>query len=269
MFMRAFRIGKVSALLVMAMAAPCSAALAQDVGANGYRTGMPDVAAPPRPYDPQSGNRMAAAAFQRWYAAKGRPTILVFWNRELSEESVSRYTLSAENRGSGSVGAGGYSYENSAQVGIRRQSGGLATDLTGVEMQRVEGAFMSEILHAGGRVLDRNALLRKISTRVKPQTRDDVQYLETLALQQGVTYLVEVVPNESDNGTTDLAMAVKIKHLPTSSLVGQFVTSATPPSGPTHYEARGTRYVPLTDSHITPETIGRQLATDVMRELAR
>ena len=193
----------------------------------------------------------------------------MFWNRELGEEGVSRYALQARSSGSGSVGGGSYAYENSSEVGLKRESGGLASDLTGVSMQRVEGAFMSEFLRAGGRLLDRNALMRKLSTKVDAKTRDDVQYLETLALQQGVTYLVEIVPNETENSTTDLAMSVKIKHLPSSTLVGQFVSSATPPAGPTRYEVRGNRYEAVKDINITPETIGRQLASDVMRELAR
>ena len=267
MAISAIRFGMASACLAAVLAG--SAGLAQDVDRYGNRMGMPEVAVAPRPVDPQTGNRIAAGNFQRWYAAKGRPTILVFWNRELSEEGVSRYSLQAKSSGSGSVSGNSYSYEKSSELGVKRESGGLATDLTGVSMQRVEGAFMSEFLRAGGRLLDRNALMRKLSTRVGAQTRDDVQYLETLALQQGVTYLVEIVPNETSNGTTDLAMSVKIKHLPSSALVGQFVSSATPPSGPTHYEARGNRYVAVKDINITPETIGRQLATDVMRELAR
>lgn len=231
--------------------------------------GMPEVAVAPRSVDPRSSGRMVASNFQRWNAAHGRPTILVFWNRELGEDAVSRYSIQATSSGSRSGDHHNFSYETNSELGVKRQSGGLATDLTGVPMQRVEGAFMSEILQAGGRLLDRNALMRSLSTKVSAQTRDDVQYLETLALKQGVTYLIEIVPNETDNGTTDLAMSVKIKHLPSSGLVAQFVSSATPPAGPTRYEARGNRYVAVQDRNMSPEAIGRQLAGDVMREMAR
>lgn len=255
--------------LSMALVMGGTGAMAQDVDRNGNRMGMPEVAAAPRPLDPRASGQMVAGNFQRWYAAHGRPSILVFWNRELGEDSVSRYSLQATSSGSRSGDSQNFSYETNTEVGVKRQSGGLATDLTGVPMQRIEGAFMSEFLHAGGRLLDRNALMRSLSTKVSAQTRDDVQYLETLALKQGVTYLVEIVPNETDNGTTDLAMSVKIKHLPSSALVAQFMSSATPPSGPTRYEARGNRYVAVQDQNITPEGIGRQLAGDVMRELAR
>lgn len=261
------RFKKFAFSMVLVMAG--TSAMAQEVDRGGNRIGMPEVAVAPRPIDPRASGRMIAGNFQRWYAAHGKPSILVFWNRELGEDSVSRYSLQATSTGSRSGDSQNFSYETNTEVGVKRQSGGLATDLTGVPMQRVEGAFMSEMLQAGGRLLDRNALMRSLSTKVSAQNRDDVQYLETLALKQGVTYLIEIVPNETDNGTTDLAMSVKIKHLPSSALVAQFVSSATPPPGPARYEARGNRYVSVQDHNITPEGIGRQLAGDVMRELAR
>ena len=64
-----------------------------------YRDGGPDVLTPPAAgEDPQAQNRRVSAAFRTWYARAKRPAMMMFWNRELTDEAVTQYVESQVSR---------------------------------------------------------------------------------------------------------------------------------------------------------------------------
>ena len=97
----------------------------------------------------------------------------------------------------------------------------------------------------------------------------DIQRLETLAMGQGIQYLIEVLPDDDLASPTGVSFTVKVTHLPTSTVRAQFVTTGDPPKGPAKIVAvAGAGFEKRTaDSRKTPQTIGAQVAYDTMAKL--
>ena len=68
-----------------------AAALASPAAAQ-YRQGQPEVRAPSAVADPDAPTDAALNAFAAWYAAAGKPRLLFFWNRQLTDETTTRRT---------------------------------------------------------------------------------------------------------------------------------------------------------------------------------
>lgn len=265
----------IAAALAVALSAPAAAQ---------YRPGMPAVNPAPVKPDPDAGNYGAAGAFSDWNARNGRPSILVFWNRELIEDGTSLYDSvtattidgSAEKgafvaRGRGVAVAGSAS---SATVTAEtrsyqdRTTDGRYGFRDDIFAKKVESAMVGTFLSAGARVMDREALIRNLSAGKSRDERLDIQHLETVALKQGVKYLVEVLPDNSAGSPTGVSFTVKITHLPTATVRGQFVTTGEPPRGPTRLVAGPSGFERrAAESRTTPELIGAQVAYEAMGRL--
>ena len=268
-----------------ALAGPAAAQYRPTAPAVTYREDMPAVNAPPPGANPDAGNSATTTAFARWYQAAGRPSMLLFWNRQLLEDATSQYA-NVQTGVAGSVATGesatrgGWSGAASASVG---------TSMTAVETRQfqekitdggygfrntnfsrgVESAILSTFLSAGAKMVDREALMRKVSASKAREDRLDSQYLETLAIGQGIQYLIEVLPDDDVTSTTGLTFTVKVTHLPTSTLRAQFSTPGAPPKGEAKWVAvNGAGFEKRAGpSRQTPGLIGAQVAYDTMAKL--
>lgn len=228
-----------------------------------YREGQAPVMTPRPKADPNAGNNASAADFRQWNASNGRPTILIFWTRSLTDDAVSGFEDYF-----GEIVANLPSGMATAQVaGSRPTESGRDQRINRELSEALQGSFMTTFLDNGAQILDRNALIRKVSLNRSREDRSDKQYLETLALEQGVKYLIEIVPDRKLNSPTKLTFLIKITHLPTSTVKAQFASDATPPSGSSRIVAGSYGFERRTDSNITVETIGSQIAYDVMRKI--
>lgn len=234
----------------------------------GYREGMPAVNTPAPAADPGAGGRATLAAFARWNQAQSRPSMLLFWNRELLEDGASQYddvktTGAAVVRGRGvAVGA-----SETRRYRERSTDGryGFSDDLFS---KGVESSILTTFLSAGARIIDRETMMRKVSTKRTADERLDIQHLETLALGQGVQYLVEILPDDDAASPTGVTFTVKVTHLPTATVRAQFLTNGEPPTGPARFEAVSGGFEKRTPSpERTPGAIGAQVAHDVMGKL--
>lgn len=255
--------------LIAAAAATASAAPAQQrsdlppVHMGGERPNMP--AANPRAYAPaQAGPQQIISDFGAWSRAHGDPRILLFWNRALSEDTTTRYrdrTDGAVVRGGG-PGIGATVYEETREQ--ERTTGGTHTPLSRNTSFDYETGFVNAFLRSGANVLDRNALMRKASTRHTQQDRSDQQFIEAVALEEGVQYLVEVLPDYRAS-PTGFVFTVKITHLPSSRIHAQFRTNGSPLAAPSRLVARPGGYTREAENRNTPEYVAEALAADTMR----
>jgi hypothetical protein len=268
-----------------ALAGPAAAqALRGELAPAGYREGMPAVNAAPKPTDPDAGNHAASASFSAWNRRAGRPSILVFFNRELIEDSATQYdsvttaaAVGVAEQGAfvarGRQGAVAGSASRAAVVAETRSYQERSTDgrygfRSGAFSKAVETSLLSTFLGAEARVVSREALIRNVSASRSKDDRLDIQHLETLALQKGIEYLIEVLPDDNASSPTGASFTVRITHLPTSTVKATFITSGDPPrglsrlvAGPDGFERRPAA------SRATPEGIGAQVAYDIMGKL--
>lgn len=249
-----------------AAAAPGFAQQRQDlppVHMGGERPNMPAVN--PRVYAPaQVGPQQIISDFGAWSRSQGDPRILVFWNRELSDETTTRY----RDRTDGAIvtgvlpGIAATTYEETREQ--ERTTGGTHTLLTRNQSFDYETGFVNAFLRSGANIVDRNALMRKASTRHGQQDRSDQQFIEAIALEEGVDYLIEVLPDYRAS-PTGFIFTVKVTHLPTSKVRAQFRTNGTPLAAPARLVARSGGYTRETENRNTPEYIAEALAADTMR----
>ncbi|MDO8378035.1 hypothetical protein [Phenylobacterium sp.] len=250
-----------------------------------YREGMPEVNAPQPGVNPDAGNYASSSAFARWYASAGRPSMLLFWNRQLIEDASSQYDNVQTSRSSAvamgeAAAVRGRGWGASASMGAAasasesRQYQERVTDsgygFRDTNFSRgVETSILNTFLSAGAKIVDREAVIRKVSAKQSREDRLDIQYLETLALGQGVQYLIEVLPDDDVTSPTGVTFTVKVTHLPTSTVRAQFTTSGNPPRGEAKWVAtNGAGFEKrAAASRQTPQLIGAQVAYDTMTKL--
>lgn len=234
------------------------------VASDRQRPGLPSVNPQRIEADPDEGLRQTIFQFGSWNRSMGSPRILLFWNRELSDDTTTRYRT--RDRGVSAVAArpglviGAHDRTNEQE----RTTGGKYNDLHPDTSGEFETGFLSAFTRAGANIVDRKALMRKVSTAQGQGDRSDQQFMESLALEQGVQYLVEVLPDYRDSETGFL-FTVKITHLPTSSVKAQFRTAALPAPGPERLVAMPGGFERHRDSRNTPDRVAEQLAAETMR----
>lgn len=230
-----------------------------------YRPDMPDVNPRQIEADPDSGLHQTFADFSVWNQRARQPKILLFWNRQLTDDTTTRY----RDRERGAVatavrpGVAVTAYDRIREM--ERTTGGTFSDLHPDDDGELESGFLSAFIRTGANVVDRTALMRKVSTREGKGERSDQQYMESLALEQGVDYLVEVLPEYRGGSGTGMLFSVKITHLPTSKVRAQFRTSAQPAPGPERMVAGPGGFRRTRDSRNTTPNVAETLAADTMR----
>ncbi len=275
----------VASLAAALVAGPALAQYRPQAPAVVYRDGMPEVNAPAPSASPDAGNFAASSAFARWYASAGRPTLLLFWNRQLIEDATSQYDSVQSSRSAGvamgdAAAVRGIGWAASSSSGLAasasesRQYQERMTDsgygFRNTNFSRgVESSILNAFLSAGAKIVDREAMIRKVSAKQSREDRLDIQYLETLALGQGIQYLIEVLPDDDLSSPTGLTFTVKVTHLPTSTVRVQFTTSANPPTEAAKWVAvNGAGFEKRKGpSRQTPQLIGAQVAYDTMSKL--
>lgn len=248
--------------LLSVVSAPVAAQNYRDdpAGAAPYRSGQPPVLTPAPKADPNGGNKAAAANFRQWNGASGRPTILIFWSRSLSDDAASGFedyfTQVIADLPAGIL--------TSQVSGSRPTESGRDQRINRALSEALQGSFMTTFLDNGAEILDRNALIRKVSVGRSKVDRFDKQNLETMALENNVKYLVEIVPDRKPASPTRLTFLVKITYLPTSAVRAQFASDGSPPPGATRNVAGSYGFEKRTENTITVENIGAQIAYEVM-----
>lgn len=257
----------IGAVALLASAAPGVAQTRTDVPptyAGPMRPGMPAVN--PRAYVPEAGAALSQIfqSFGDWSRNHGNPRILLFWNRELGDETTTRYRDHTSGAVVTAVGPGVAVTGYDETSGAERTTGGKYSAIGRSRSAEYESSFVNAFVRSGANVVDRNALMRKVSSRHRQEDRSDQQFIESLALEQGVDYLVEVLPDYQAS-PTGFMFTIKITHLPTSRVRAQFRTNGLPENGPARMVARPGGYVREVENRNNPENVAEALAADTMR----
>ena len=269
------------ALAVVALAGFATPAAAQ------YRPGQPEVRQARPEADPDAPANAALNAFANWYAAAGRPRLLFFWNRALTDETTTRRTDKViEDRTYGESTSGETTSTRFGEATLK-ETDGSERKVTSHESEAITGqaysavnrkasdlletVFVNTFLGVGAEVVDRDALIRRLSLENPQADRGDIQFLESQALATGIPYLVEILPSPDPTSPTGLVFTVKIKHLPTSSLRAQFQSRATPPAGPSRIvSVPGVGFQRQAGAdRTTPPLVAVQLATETMSRFVK
>ncbi|WP_230772258.1 hypothetical protein [Sphingomonas sp. Leaf4] len=243
------------------------------------RSGQPlTLPAPPAAADPA---RIELARFAAAYAAAGRPRVVVFWNRELTadldsgREEVTRLHVDGEQRAEGSrsetawrrgtdteVTANGSSRIDAEQVTTTRtlDPGRRAAADDEARDFDIERGFSDALADAGVRLIDRTAILR---TTALGNDTANVQSIETRALLGRAEWTLEVV------AMNDGRRRIVGRDLASGQVVVRAVSAGRPPVGSQPYVAGERGFVRASVAAPGPYAVGRQIALDAMRAIAR
>lgn len=240
----------------------------QSGGAGFYREGQPDVLTPPAPRNPDAAYDATRDQFAAWTRSNSRPATLILWNRAYTDDTATRETEylreSEEIRSGASAGGETVTRRDLARtVSSVPETGGLFGAPTAM-LSAYEVAFASAFQQADTRLLDRQALLRRTAAGMSAQDRADAQFVESRALNGGVVYLIEVLPSADSTSPTGYMFRVSVRHLPSSRMVAQFSTNATPPPGQSRFTAGSHGFERVQDRRLTADHIGAQLAIETM-----
>lgn len=257
------------ALLTLGLVSAASVAQAQQrsdmPGAGGERPAMPDVM-PPGPRGlPIDAGRGSIEQFSRWARGAGNPRILLFWNTAFSDETSTRSRLVAREDGITTVRRNQVETARETSIEAERVTGGKVHLLERLNEEDLENAFVTTFSDSSANLVDRAAVMRKASVRQDRSDRVDQQYMEALALEQGIDYLVEVLPEYVAGTSTGLRFGVKVLHIPSSRIVARFSSDARPTPGPERLVARAGGFRRERDENLSASAIGRTLALETMR----
>jgi hypothetical protein len=255
-----------------------------------YRAGMPQVVAPPTAQQQPAPRPNIAAGFAGAYQKAGRPRILVFWNRELTDSANSRYedyektTVSSQHHRSDSADetiteTGKATTSQSDELGTvttERGTGVRTIDDGGKRVAakesvdwRLESSFYHPFMAAGVRLVDRNMAIRSIHGGKAEGSWYDAQSLETSALLGKADLLMEIQMTPDDDSPIGSRFRVTIKDVQTGQVRGLLSTRAIPPSDSfTKYVPAAQGFKKVTVSS-TPnlEDFAQRLAEETMVQL--
>ncbi len=255
-----------SSLLLISVAA---AALGAATTASAqYRSDMPSVSTPRPAADIGAPGREALAEFSRWNRAHGNPPMLVLWDRTFSDEATTRTRARLSEDVVTAAAPGVVVTQRDVVVGSERIADDHTPGMNSGFSADLEDAYLQSMLGVGASIMDRNTLMRRASLGVDRTDRADQQFLETLAVDQGVRYLIEVLPQFDSRSATGVSTTIKITDLSTARIVARFVTAATPPqerrrlvAGPGGFRREG-------EDTPTARDIGAQLALESLTRLS-
>jgi hypothetical protein len=229
------------------------------------RLGMPDVMTPgPRSYAVDVANG-SIEQFGNWARRAGNPRILLFWNTAFSDETSTRSRLVSREDSVTKLHRDGVTRSREATIEDERTTGGTVHWLERGDEAELENAFVSTFAETNANLVDRAAVMRKASVRQDKSDRVDQQYMEALALEQGIDYLIEVLPEYAAGTASGLRFAVKVLHVPSSRIVARFSSEARPTPGPERLVARSGGFRRERDDNLSAGAIGRTLAAETMR----
>lgn len=262
----------------------------------GYRTGVPQtLEVPERTLAPSPQQRLLDE-FGRRYRAAGRPRAVLFWNREVDDEvGVELETTSHTRRGrhsskqtsieetSGPAGSGQLTEAESVErrerderVSTRRIDVGAREHGLGERNDWVlESSFTGALQNAGLRLVDRNVAMRGAQVRSGAASTGEQQLVEARALVDAAEWVIEVTLTPDDRAALGWAFRVDFTDTRTGEIVvRRFSQGHLPEPAPAEQRpfvagARGFERQRAVPVPVNGETVGRQVAVEVLAELIR
>ena len=247
-----------------------------------YRDG-PEVMRPAPP--PPPPGQVAAGNFRAVYAKVGRPRMMVFWNRALSDEVSSNYrdNLHAETTShsdaSGVVVGTPYGY-GAASEANSRSSLDVSTGTQRVEQGRlnaldenvdfsVESAFSDTLAQNGAQLIDRSLAMRTGRGSRGAGSRPNMQQIETDAATARADLLIEVLQTPAPGTPTGAVFKVTVKDIKRARLLAAFTTAGNRPYRKPALVAGAGGFVRAAPQGTSPDGVGNEIANQTMAALAR
>lgn len=253
-----------------------------------YRDGQPMVMTPPPP--PPDASIGASQRFRAAYTRAKRPRIVIFWNREFTDEVGTKYedytalhsrTDNAAQGSSASVAGWGWSASagqatSSSETNAEIRSGtdrvtdnrregayGEAVDFD------IESAFTNTLQGAGATLVDRTSIMRTTGLAKGAGARSNVQGIETSAILGKADIVLEIVQLADSRKSTGVSYRVIARNVRTGRVLATLSTAAKPPVGKMPYVAGPNGgFVRAVAPEPGPQDIGRQLAIETMSALS-
>ncbi len=235
--------GRLIVAVILAIAAP-GLFPATSGGAEPYRQGEPAVMTPPaaKPKADRNDEAKTVKAFQDLYESKGKPRIVLFWNKELSDQlsdfttvaRISNYTQQSvtEKQSGGDPKTAGLGKEttafarNDTNIDVRTEPQ-RRPQLGPLANQRMEGAFTGSFRDAKIHFLDRDLLMRldenqQRKTNAVDQSIDS-KATEIAAVSERADILFQVGMVCDPSTRAGMAYQIQVSDLKTGAVYAQFV----------------------------------------------
>jgi len=228
------------------------------------REGQPAVERPaPPPPDARLGIR---SRFRSAYARANSPKMVIFWNREFTDEVGTGYDLVQTSDSYVERHGSGVSASSETRLGVRsttdnRRESGLseAGDFD------CEQGFQGALGQAGARLVDRTAIMRTTGAARGAGATANVQELETQAILAKADLIIEVTQMGGGGAT---AYKVVARDLRRAKILAAFRTNGRPPPAPRRYVAGPNGFELATAGEPSSERIGEQVALELMTRMA-
>lgn len=232
------------------------------------RPGQPmTFAPPPRPLDPA---RRGAARFAAAYARAGSPRIVIFWNRELTDDVATVSEEVSTSSSAGHVTDDGWRRDGASRSetrnatrridpGRRDTPHGQAIDFD------LERGFSDTLSGAGARLIDRTAIMRRGALG---SDTVNVQAIETRAILGRAELTLEIVPLDDPRAAEGTTYKIVARDIASGRIVAMATSTGRPPAGVLPYVAGEHGFVRATPPEPTAYDKGRQLGIDAMNALA-
>ncbi|HWV60565.1 MAG TPA: hypothetical protein VN034_07925 [Sphingopyxis sp.] len=249
-----------------------------------YRDGMPPVIEAPVAAPVIGTDPLSPAAFHDAYSRAGRPRLVIFWNRELTDQlatqsdrivQVERSMSAASAAGISADGrrAGRTDRSDSVEtlrVGTREVDGERPiAALTNSTDWAVMSGFNSRLQSAGVLLVDRAVALRALAAASTAEDRQDRQTIETKALADKAEIILTVMQTPQSGTPLGAAFLVEAKRVNSGEILATVSdTGEPPPAKPGRFVAGANGFVREAPRAPTAEEIGRELADRLMARLA-
>lgn len=254
-----------------------------------YRNDVPQtLAPPPEAADPALAVR---ARFRSAYTRAKSPRIVVFWNREFTDEIGTKYDnvalinsrtdQSSSTRGAVASGYGmtvsGVDSASVSETSTTIRSGtDRATDnrrgsaySEAIDFD-IESAFNATLNGAGTRLVDRTSIMRTTGYAKNAGATSNVQGVETAAILGKADIVLEVVQLDDPRKPDGVSYRVIGRNVRSGKVLVTLSTGARPPARRMGYVAGADGgFVRATAPEPGPSDIGRQLAIETMAALSQ
>ncbi|QIL72081.1 hypothetical protein G7048_17980 [Diaphorobacter sp. HDW4B] len=225
------------ALTTALLALPTQAQQMRDRMSDVYRDGQPEVLPAPLPVrSPDAQPVLQRSAFSQAYARAGRPTIAVYWNRQLAElmeptDIVQTHIETIDTRSGDGKRADEEDTRNITVTSQRLQRTEQRRSKLPEHLDlQLRSAFMQSMTSAGVRLVDRNVVIRTTSAQRKgPASARHGQHVESEALLQHAKLLMEVLHMPDAASPRGWSVHVSIKRMDDGVLLTEGYMDTRPP----------------------------------------
>lgn len=258
-----------------------------DATTAGFRPGQPvTLSRPARPADPAIA---ISNGFSKAYAKAKLPRMVIFWNREFSDEIATEYedydkfdqdttrgSTTLEERTAGPAGDmtitesdGNEHVSSERRSGVRKlNGGGTGRRVTEKIDFDLEQAVQETLRASGARLVDRTSIMRTAGVAERAGALSNVQEIETKALLGKSDLIIEITQFSDDDSARGVSFKVVCRDIRNARILTSFRTTAEPPAKPLPYVAGPNGFERAKPRAPRPYEVGRELAVELMGRLA-